>query len=123
MSEERRAGRALDAIVAERVMGVKEAPFGVCPTCGYGGGYGFKEFPEYSTDIAAAWEVVEKLSRRNFSMHNDTGCSGCEPTEGVGWMALFHIEGGPMAYTVADTAPLAICLAALKAVDVSEPQQ
>jgi hypothetical protein len=70
--------------------------------------------PAYSYDIAAAWQVVEKLAPS-------------EPWAGVhfnlyrcahGYQATF--EGGAdgeewKAEECADTAPLAICLAALKA--------
>jgi len=115
-------GRELDALVAEKVMGAK-ITFGIDYSrqniklfdgCG--------KPPTYSTTIHAAWKVVEKLRHRNFSFtsHNDVGMSGSASTPGKGWMAVFHIEGGPMDYTYADTAPLAICKAALKAVGAIE---
>lgn len=71
--------------------------------------------PQYSTIIESAFNIIEKLGYRNFSMHNDVGYSGREKTPGKGWMVLFHIEGGPMAYTFGESAPHAICLAALRA--------
>jgi hypothetical protein len=65
-----------------------------------------EEIPHYSTDIAAAWEVVEKLchySERSFLIQK-TGA----------WLVRFQ-EG---VFMPGETAPEAICLAALKAVDV-----
>jgi hypothetical protein len=125
------AGRELDALVAERVMGwclhkafgprgwrqwedternvmaagVKEAGAGFCP----------------STDIAAAWQVlVEALSQvgtanirldmedygRGF--FNDSG-----PEKAV-WVTVGDV-------TIFGPAPLAICRAALQAIGASEP--
>lgn len=65
--------------------------------------------PKYSTDIAATMEVVEKLSLE-FSL-------GWLPSDdsGINWDASFgqdrDSEGGTCVY--AETAPLAICRAAL----------
>jgi len=67
---------------------------------------------EYSTDIAAAWEVVEKLSNgkedgRMMVWHFNRQMSGA-------WvipMSWADLKG----YIIADTAPLAICRAAIKA--------
>ena len=65
----------------------------------------YKNCPHYSTDIAAAWLVVEKLTDRNSwfcisEKYNDR------------WEATFNYLTPPV---VADTARMAICLAALKA--------
>ena len=54
----------------------------------------------YSTDIAAAWEVVEELDLSMYPL----ACT-------VGWRFEFDRNEG----AEAETAPLAICLAALKA--------
>lgn len=103
-------GCALDALVAEKVMGWKstgmlelsvtdEEPWLDENQC--------EKWctPKYSTDIAAAWKVVEKFSSR-FSMSRDA----------LGWHAnMTPFVGGDC---IADTAPHAICLAALKAVGV-----
>lgn len=57
-----------------------------------------------STDITAAWQVVEKLKgSRGFALYSSVP---------AGWMANF--DG--MAVASADTAPLSICRAALLAV-------
>lgn len=61
--------------------------------------------PEYSTDIAAAWAIVEELKLSILY----------EPD---GWMASYvGSKGAPhIHYIHAATAPLAICLAALECV-------
>ena len=68
----------------------------------------------YTTNIAAAWEVVEKLWDENFHVqflirHQITAGR---------WLAQFPTRGGSENYVeaVAETAPLAICRAAVKAV-------
>ena len=123
--DEMEAGRELDALVAEKVMGfywrdVNEHQRALCPP-------GIDDFfeilwgedldkyvPDYSTDITAAWLVVEKhphyfiLSRTND--WRGPGMLG-DPKK---WVCRFY---APERFkVVADTAPLAICRAALKAV-------
>lgn len=102
-------GRELDALVAEKVMGWKsvehrfEDPFhrwdGIAPE------HGSHRFtvPDFSTDIAAAWEVVEKLN--DLILERDVTAEGTRYN-----VVIDGIE------TWAETAPHAICLAALKAV-------
>jgi hypothetical protein len=70
--------------------------------------------PHYSTDISAAWEVVEKLGdvKLKRSLYN------CTTDKENKWEAFctVHDEYGLMGYgAMADTAALAICLLALKA--------
>ena len=71
--------------------------------------------PRYSTDIAAAWDVVEWL-------HDAGKLFVLWATTQGRWIAQVFIRGdddtGPVADKDADTAPRAICLAALQAVDV-----
>lgn len=117
-----KAGRELDALIAEKVMGWKVVPGQykhIVPPNAQLERSTFCEYvtsslsvpamklPTYSTDIRAAWEIVEKLCPQedefqlkrfnkkewdcNFSYFMETSCQ-------------------------ADTAPHAICLAALKAV-------
>lgn len=112
-------GRELDALIAEKVMGLEPwpeqrfnerafkapiVPFGQEPkpcSC-----------PNYSTDIAAAWQVVGRLD----------GQWTLDGHEGIGWTAKFYSSTGGLDAVVvrvesrAPTAPHAICLAALKAV-------
>ena len=103
------AGRELDARVAEKVMG-------------QGSGYPLPndfhyiaEIPYYSTDIAAAWEVVEKLKDDGYTVqlwsYSGSCCYGCaiaRPTDGF--------QTPPLA---PPTMPLAICRAALAVVSTS----
>lgn len=114
-----KAGPELDALVAEKVMG-RVSDHAVYPLMGSGEGCsvcGRTSLREvgarltggcarpYSTKISAAWEVVEK------SDILDRGCLGDDDT---GW----YVRDCSDRYLVtgALTAPLAICLAALKAV-------
>ena len=124
MSDEPLAGPDLDALIAEKVMGLEWRPwkpYGApegwfpkgAPTYDWRDENGHAHNPEgyksdlplYSFDIAAAWEVV--------------GSSACEyghkfslEYEHDVWYAC--VSG--MYEAQADTAPLAICRAALKAV-------
>ena len=125
------AGRELDALIAEKVMGLPpeqwrhDAPgcediyYNVCNRCGLSqNSKSDAEFyqercPEpapYSTDIAAAWLVVEKLRL--------AVVSGDDPKDGSHgyWAGVPVPLGGNMEdWRGADTAPLAICRAALAA--------
>ena len=95
-------GRELDALVAEKVMGI--GPRGLA-------------FPKkYSTDIAAAWEAVETLtspkSRHRFScttLH-------CDCNSGLWSFGDIDRDGTVWPRQDAHTAPHAICLAALRVV-------
>ena len=113
------AGRELDALVAEQVMGFCLHESGItrdlthceteCKRCGVmiadAEFYMQRQFTP-STSIAAAWEVVEKSNAR-FEMFNN-------PIKHI-WAVKFE---GQDEWVTADSAPLAICLAALKAVRV-----
>jgi hypothetical protein len=73
---------------------------------------------KYSTDIAAAWQVVERFDRRlvDIDIRSDTQDDG--ELWGAGFIEYFEEGEGFKAIgsAAADTAPLAICRAALKAV-------
>ena len=131
-------GPALDALVAEKVMGLRldgdfpiqqDEAGGWDPideedgaghqrrpcyrTCGdhpmppYQYEHGStcrRVVPEYSTDIAAAWEVVEKLRPTGPKLSIHAARLGYDVEYGPGW------------FVSAPTAPLAICRAALKAI-------
>jgi hypothetical protein len=103
------AGRELDALVAEKVMGI-------CVSTGWEDIYPVvagvtcvtNPIRPYSTDIAAAWEVVEKaLAPKGYNVG--------PLYEGNGWWVV-QDAGCGMEIAIAETAPLAICLAALNAV-------
>lgn len=111
------AGRELDALVATHVMHWREYP-PPCPACKADGRMHYERagmsncLPRFSTSIAAAWEVVEKMLSRAALDHIQTETDGwhvqfCAKTSAEPW---WH------EHAVADTAPLAICLAALRAV-------
>lgn len=112
-------GRELDALIAEKVMGLgwcQLMPEGYATRetgpkrCGCGAiGYPYEHHAPYSTDIAAAWLAVEKLG-----LFKDMVLSQSE--EGM-WQ-IHHRHDEHLNNTTGSTAPLAICLAALKALDI-----
>ena len=99
------AGREMDALVAKNVMKLE---FPVYEFDGYK--HQYKPKP-YSTNIAAAWEVVDKINSQeslyNFELSKDDKSWMCE------WWSK---ETQEPIWATADTAPLAICRAALLAV-------
>jgi hypothetical protein len=108
-----KAGREMDALVATEVMKQAVVQGANCMwECGSETGPGlthtyrattgfYDPVPLYSTSISAAWEVVEKMR------HLDPMVSWDDPK----WEVSFSDV-----WAIADTAPHAICLAALKAV-------
>lgn len=93
------AGRELDALVAEKVLGETVTIFDTNPL-----GYSCKH---YSSDIAAAWLIVEDM-KSAYDLQLEAF--------GGGWRATFHEKGHEenCAMAIATTAPHAICLAALE---------
>lgn len=117
-----KAGRELDALVAEKIMGLgperwdppcfwyhttddAEPRSGWCYTCSKA----ICEVPgeprRYSTSISDAWLVVEKMAAHPTNWYFMVGPDGYLTAE----------NGGSGFDICADTAPLAICLAALRA--------
>lgn len=111
------AGRELDALVAEKVMGLAPVEWsGDCLVHGNQETGGI--VPAYSTNIPAAWKVVEKLHGEHTFGLDWLGFEGEE------WRCVFNWgkdEDRGFAHAVAATAPLAICLAALQAAGVEVP--
>lgn len=111
------AGRGLDALVAEEVMGWMRRgnhdPIDDPAEWRMPNGIEGEEVPPcYSTSIASAWEVVEILRERRIFLR----VSPLPQTYDVQrWDEEQWVET-----TEADTASLAICLAALKAVGANE---
>jgi len=118
-------GRELDALVAEKVMGWTEVEcFGVInnrvknpptPGCeviiarGRNRGRSLRIIPCYSTDISAAWEVVEKLKETyGVEVYTDLDMSACRLFDELTYL--------PAEEVISNTAPEAICKAALIAV-------
>lgn len=141
--DEMPAGREMDELVAKKVMGhrlvpnlfegdptlmmKKDAevfPEGLKPPSPL---FGCEEIPYYSSIIADAWEVLEKIKAIDLKKH--TGLDEADECFVVvwdratkEWAAGFHtIDGYDPGWIAssrisANTAPLAICRAALKAV-------
>ena len=134
MAKEMPAGREMDVLIAEKVMGytLSELSLPAYPKyklfdieSGEFSGY-VKEVPHYSTNLAAAWEVVkrmpipfklEKCWEKAYQIGpegwsacwcTDADCEGCNENS--------RCTNGDDAW--AETAPLAICRAALKAMGV-----
>ena len=138
--DEMQAGRELDAMIAEKVMEVKEkwlcydgVPIAPClidldkydpAECTHiekhGTNKGCKEYkksfnvPRYSTDIKAAWEVVDKL-KDNYGIN----------IEVRDYAVSCEIHGKFKTFSASDvrehgSVPLVVCRAALKALGVNE---
>ena len=124
------AGRELDALVAEKVMGWREVRCNVGGNIPYGEpdddwnrdaradpAHGFtgiprvhrEEVPDYSTSIAEAWLVVEKLSGQ-FAVN--LSCT----SQPVRWLCEFSRSENVWFNAHGRTPAEAICLAALKAI-------
>ena len=132
------AGRELDALVAGKVMGwtcvrtesgwdngpdpVTGGPqigwYGQPPGEEWEGNSG-QIIEEYSTDIATAWKVVEVLAKKGYALAlqapDSVDMNECY-RRFKRWTADFSQMEYPSTEAEADTAPLAICLAALNAV-------
>jgi hypothetical protein len=67
--------------------------------------------PPFTTDIAAAWLVVERMRELGWSLD-------LHGSSDTGWTAWLKGDGFKV-FACADTAPEAICAAALKAMEVS----
>lgn len=112
MNEETKASRELDAIIAERVMNFP------LPAGGANMSYPYY----YSTDLHAAWMIVEKLRERFPVIKMATG-----DVVGDQWQVAFHdryyesvVPDGHGGFANAETLPLAISLAALATVKEKE---
>lgn len=113
-----RAGQALDELIAIKVMGWRLAngmgintiyPPGLHPASNVLG----HTVPAYSTDIAAALTVLEKM-RLHVGPYGDL-CVGVKTNY---YCSSEHDWNEAKVFAVGDTVPLAICFAALKAVGI-----
>jgi hypothetical protein len=101
-----KAGRELDLLVADKVMDLniwRDGRMIYYKT----EGMAYNRVPFYSKKIAAAWLVVEALNRRGLLI--DLASS----TDGKTWVCTFEDDDQQYEAT-ADTAPLAICLSAIR---------
>ena len=110
------AGRKMDALIAEKVMGLppewthfephgKEFDTSI-------GRVAISEVAHYSTDIAAAWEVMEKMSKRyDIVVGVCGGLASCKILREVehDWKWEMIVE------QIYESSPFAICKAALLA--------
>lgn len=123
-NQELKAGRELDRMIVEKIFGLDPwtARRGLHPDgdIEYHWGYplGHDVAPNYSTDIAAAWQVIEHLRSQGYQFHinslaesNNISVLISNPDK--------HSLGDMADFTVweHESLPLAICLAALKAVE------
>lgn len=108
MSAALEAGRDLDVKIAERLFGWKHLKIRGRGMTGNQPGFRSCMYlvPRYSTDIAAAWEVVKHFR----------GVAGCDVRVSClhnRSMCEIEQDSGAFDTADADTAPLAICRAAL----------
>jgi hypothetical protein len=111
------AGRDLDALVAEKVMGHevhRDVRWREPAILGPGQRIANTPMPRYSTDIAAAWAVIQKLMETHFMYSLNAS------HESGHWCVFYPASGSPVEGEYADTAPLAICRAALAAVEARD---
>jgi hypothetical protein len=112
MSEKR--GRELDKLVAERVTGLKDVQYRMQGwdndlVHGDKGSFSLYDLvPHYSTDIGAAWAIVDLHSKTFGTMFLQTGAGGA--------VCSFSRGGTDCPAVFGDFAAHAICLAALEAV-------
>ena len=121
-----KAGRELDALVAEKVMGERIGQRRTTIRDGVQtdeillaapGDWCFKLCPPYSTDIAAAWEVVEHLDEDlEFRLWGPREERGQRPAGGWEVELQNRVTGAWYRGVSEESAPHAICLAALKSV-------
>ena len=114
------AGRELDALVAEKVMGleISQTSRGTDnPTIRVitDGVPHYRTMRCYSTNISAAWEVVEKLQQQFHLRLNSPFDFGDPYFAGFTPLGVTGFNGRPDFEASAPTAPLAICRTALKA--------
>lgn len=128
------AGRELDALIATKVMGwtnvgcEKNAqheefvPHGCDPLHPAAFPFGRSQLPHYSTDMADAWDVVEKLSPRERGERSHIACLNMPhspalyPDDAPVWWVEWFDGDQTLDAVDAPTAALAICRAALKVV-------
>lgn len=110
--EEMPAGRDMDVKVAEAVFGwkvvVEKSHTGFFNKQGL-----FQAVPRYSTEMAAAWEVVEHLRKQGCDFDFFASSTRVNPDH---WADAVFLTQTTEFLTRAKTAELAICRSALKTV-------
>lgn len=131
-----KAGRGLDRLVAEKVMGLEPSrvdddmqAFTWRREFLMAGDYfiitdeGTEALPHYSTDIAAAWQVVEALAKSPHWIGVIVGTFGiphakCYRNSYLVSEVWINLDNVPDSRTYSERCAGAICMAALKAVGV-----
>jgi hypothetical protein len=117
MSAELQAGREMDAAVHQRVM--KRGPVRMLIALDGTVTFdtdGFEVPPDYSTDIAAAWTVVEHFTAREYGKVRVSTSYYHGYHAHICWGPGVDGEGSSPEGVYGGTAPEAICRAALAAV-------
>lgn len=112
-----RSGRELDALVAEKLFNLslrdrltgEEKPVTATQVLSHFSN--ISAIPPFSTDIAAAWQVLEKVVSRSRLFDADVSTADGGET----WSCSFTCDKTVRAF--GETAAHAICLAALKTVE------
>lgn len=104
-------GRELDALVASKVMGLRKTEDGILWYCEKLDTF-FEDIPHFSSNISSAWLVVEKLNLAVIPTEHGKW----KATESVFIPECIYYEVNLDIASEGDTAPHAICLAALKAI-------
>lgn len=111
-----KAGRELDALIGRELFGTNyEFVYDDYMIPDPDDPIAYDVCPHYSTDIAAAWQVIEKLFTliQNQDIHIEhLAVEG----EGYWGVSTCYELGEWKDWVRAETAPLAICIAALKAI-------
>jgi len=113
-------GRELDALIAEKVMGipVTKEQGDYWPPPDPGKNFSTQPIPDYSTDISAAWEVVEHMRTKHW--RDAFTLFSPEIENATEWRAFFakkFVSVDDSKFESGESAPHAICLAALKSVE------
>lgn len=123
--------RKIDALVAEHVMGLEVQKDQITKNwysektpddkSEFFIGKSNDKIPKYSSDISAAWAIVEKVESHTFTLT-------AEEDKLPMWGAAFGFwnsekQDFDLIESLADSAPLAICLAALKVSGIEPPTQ
>lgn len=128
-----KAGREMDALIAEKAMGWKREEYYLCgvETTGLVGPGGLRyvdDYPHYSTDIGAAWQVIEKLRVQGVCLRIDPRGDGYsvrtmnDEEVPLSWTKEGHLNWDvPSVTEIEAAAPLAICRAALNAITPPTP--
>lgn len=127
MENEMKPSRDLDALIAEKVMGWKRVKpnlnqFNQMARWMLPDNTTRMDAPCFSTDIAAAWEVVEKMKWFVTIQKNPNTMSkydNRENPEELKWSVKLSSSHKQDIYVYGATAPHAICLAALATTEIS----